>query len=190
MKINYFNPFQRFSHNVLLGFGILITILGSLLAFAFNGRYDGILDLHFVNKVEMHQPFLDNLLNIVITTIFLFLLGKKLYKKTRIIDILNAVMISRIFIYLSCFFNIGNFISDIADKVLEHFPEIPMDINMFWLAGFAIVQVFIMVIYIIYMYMGFKLAINSKKSIHILYFLLTLLSSEVLLKILFSYLFY
>ncbi len=183
MKINRYNPFERFSDKSLLCFGLIFTIIGSMLGFFFKGRFDGVLDIHFVNSIEWYQPFLDNTLNISVITIVLFILGKILNKKTRLLDVLNAVMLSRICIYVLVFFNINDFISQISEMILDDLPQINFDLNFALLIFFGLLSLFIIVIYLIIMYMGFKVAVNSKKNIHTLYFVFAIILVEIFTKI-------
>lgn len=187
MRVNPYQPFERFSDQILLMVGVIITLLGSFLAFAFKARFDGILDVHFVKEIELHQPFLDNVLNILVTSVLLFFLGRKLNPKTRWIDILNAIMVSRIFMYFSTLLNFQNFIGNKTDKLMAEFPEIPMDSNLIWILVIGILMIVFLVLYLIYLFIGFKVAINGKKSIIILYFLLVILLSEIILKIIFQF---
>ena len=48
-----FNPFQNFSEKQLVLFGSIITIIATALAVLLNGRFDGVLDLHFVEKTTI-----------------------------------------------------------------------------------------------------------------------------------------
>jgi hypothetical protein len=187
MRVNPYQPFERFSHQTLLAVGVIITLLGSFIAFAFHARFDGILDVHFVKEVEFHQPFLDNVLNILVTSVLLFFLGRKLNPKTRWIDILNAIMVSRIFLYVSTLLNFQNFMVDKTDKLMAQFPEISMDSTLIWILAMGILMMVFLALYLIYLFMGFKVAINGKKSVYILYFLLILLLSEIILKIIYQF---
>jgi len=185
MKVNQYNPFERISDSRLLVFGLAITVLASFFAYCVNGRFDGILDLHFVEEAKIYQPFLDNLLNIVVTSLLLFTLGKILNKRTRYIDILNAVLLSRVLIYLLLFSNVNSFILSVTDNVMADFPNVEMSWSLIYLALFGIISLLVLAIYLFLMFLGFRVAVNSKKSIHILYFILTILLSEALLKVIF-----
>lgn len=55
MKKIIFNPFPKLFRKQLITFGILAGIIGCLLALAFNGRFDGVLDLHFIEKKHLFQ---------------------------------------------------------------------------------------------------------------------------------------
>ena len=60
MKQLLFKPFERFSENQLLVVGICATLIGSYLAYLFDGRYDGALDFHIIQSKIGFEPFIDN----------------------------------------------------------------------------------------------------------------------------------
>ena len=96
MKLVLFNPFEKFSASKLLVFGIIATLIGSYLGYVFNGRFDGVIDLHFNEETTLVQPFVDNAVNILCLSLSLFVVGRIINKKTRFIDVLIPAMIARI----------------------------------------------------------------------------------------------
>ena len=70
------NPFESISETKLLVFGIITTLLASYLAFLLNGRFDGVIDLHFTEDVGKLQPLIDNAINFVSLFIFLLFLER------------------------------------------------------------------------------------------------------------------
>lgn len=186
MKANRLNVFERYTDRELLIGGLIITLAGSILGYLLKGRYDGFLDLHFVEQIAWWQPFADNMINVAVGTLLLFLLGKLLVNpKTRILDMLNAVLISRIFIYLLTLFNIGNFISNATERMMSHFPDVKYDLDLFLITVFGLFTLFVLVVFVFVLYLGFKVASNSKKQIHILYFLLAVIAAEAVTKFIF-----
>lgn len=185
MKNSFYNPFVRFSHQQLFYGSGLMTLLFSTLAIVFKGRFDGILDLHFVNVIKWYQPFFDNFLNIIITSFLLFVLGKLINPKTRIIDIINAVMLSRFMIYILLFFNANNWISNLTNEIMMEFPNIQLDWKLALLTIFGLFSLAVIMVYLVLMFLGFKVATNSKKPKHVLWFICTVLLAEFLLKLIF-----
>ncbi|MFY7811748.1 MAG: hypothetical protein ACOVQ2_08455, partial [Flavobacterium sp.] len=92
----FFNPFEKFQEKELLKFGILGFILSSFLAYLFHFRFDGLIDVHVVEKTTWYQPFVDQIIHIILLCFFLFVSGKIINPKTRLIDIFNTVIIARI----------------------------------------------------------------------------------------------
>ena len=52
MKKLLLNPFEKNPETRLFIFGLAVTAIGSYLAYIFNGRYDGVIDLHFTNNIN------------------------------------------------------------------------------------------------------------------------------------------
>lgn len=196
MKKLLFNPFEKYTEKQLFVTGIILAALCSLVAYYLNARFDGILDMHLVNDVRFEAPFIDNLINIVTLSMFLFAAAITVNKKTRIIDILNTVLIARI---IYCFLPIFNpeFISPgIDEKLLSIDPKEPQSLNLtaldFTAIGItaigitAIVMIGALVWYIALLYNGFKTASNSKKVAHTIAFILAILIAEVVSSLLIS----
>ena len=96
MKTILFRPFERYSEKTLVIVGVAFTLIGSLLGAVFQGRFDGVLDMHFVPSTSFYQVLIDNVINIFCLVLFLFLSAKYINNKTRLIDILTAAMVARI----------------------------------------------------------------------------------------------
>ncbi|GAW90382.1 hypothetical protein FPS14_contig00055-0018 [Flavobacterium psychrophilum] len=119
MKILFLNPFKKYSDTILLLFGITFTVLGSLLAYNFNAKFDGVIDLQFDSQVNFFESATYQFLAILILTALLYWVGKYINKKTRLVDVLITVLISRIPLYFCTLFNINNKSYSIGNKILE-----------------------------------------------------------------------
>lgn len=186
MKKFLFNPFEKYDARALLFVGLLATVLGSILGYHFNARFDGVLDLHFTANVKYVEPFSDNVFNIAFLFISLFILGRTINKKVRPIDILATAMIARLPFYLACFANgDGKLLIETA-KAFENGPAAvdvnPLDLVAATALGFLIIP--FLVWYIALLYNGFKVAVNAKTAKHNLLFALALIIAEILSKIL------
>lgn len=197
MKKLFFNPFEKNSETRLLIFGLILTAIGSYLGYLFNGRYDGVIDLHFTKNTTLVQPFIDNLINIVSLFAVLFLVGKLINSKTRIIDILSPILISRVPFYLLTFFNFRNCISDVTASIVEKLDlkAMPTELDlspfsMILLMLFAMISILFLIWFVVLLYNGFKIATNCKTSLHKLYFALAIVAAEIISKILISLLIY
>lgn len=193
MKTVFFNPFEKYTENKLLIFGLLITLAGSYLGYVFQGRFDGVIDLHFVPSTTLLEPLTDNLINILSLTLFLFVLGKYINSKTRIIDILTTVMIARLPFYLLTFSNYQNFISDVSERLLASIDiqKRPTDLNletsdMIITIVFAGISILFLVWFVILLFNGFKTATNSRGIKNNILFAGAIILAEILSKILFT----
>lgn len=187
MKINDWNIFERWSTERLLIWGIIFTLIGSVFAFFLKGRFDGALDLHFVAEIRWFQPFVDNFLAVILLTLGLFITSKFLNSKTRFIDLLNAVLISRIFIYFILLGNINGFISQISEQVLINPENIQIDQNTIILILFGLITIAVLFLFLFFLYLGFRVATNYKKLRGILYFIFTIAITEIISLLLYTY---
>lgn len=187
MKIILFKPFEKYSEKTLLLVGIIITLIGSFVAYTFNTRFDGVVDVHSVTDVLLYQALLDNLINIFCLILFLFISAKYINKKTRLIDILTTSMVARTPIYLLPFFNINGAISKAGENILQFANEgftnqiSSSDLSIIIVFGF--ITILFSVWYISLLFNGFKVASNAKGKFPIILFIISLILSEVLSKI-------
>lgn len=198
MKTLLLKPFEKYSEKTLLILGISLTLLGSLLGFYFNARFDGVLDLHFGKNISLQEPFFDNLINVFSLAILLFFLAKYLNGKTRFVDILTTVMIARTPLYLLSLINISGSMSKMSERFLsiidpentnnqtvdiQKITEITME-NSFLLAISSIASILCLIWFVALLYNGFKTASHSKGSKPIVLFSIALLLAEILSKVL------
>ncbi|PIY10444.1 MAG: hypothetical protein COZ18_06005 [Flexibacter sp. CG_4_10_14_3_um_filter_32_15] len=185
LKTLLFNPFEKYSETILLVFGIAFTVLGTLLGFYFDARFDGVLDMHFVRNATLKEVALDNLIAIFCLFIFLFGAAKFINSKTRFIDILNTILISRIAIYLLALSPKPS--DELTKKLLQNdFSQIDnFDISLLMIGAFM--ALLSLVWYITLLFNGFKTASNAKKSLPIILFAVSIILAEILSKILISY---
>lgn len=187
-----FNPFERYSEKQLILIGIATTLIGCLLAISCNGRFDGILDLHFVEKVKIHEPIIDIVIDTLCLVTLLYLIGKYINKKTRIVDIISSVLISKIPFYILLFQNINSFSFRITDKLTKSLLTKNYSLEkvttgeMTYLVFFGILSLVLIIWSITLLYNGFKTATNAKNTKSILLFIVAVVLSEVVSKIVIS----
>ncbi len=184
-----FNPFSKFSEIQLLIFGIVITLLGSFIGYYFGVTYDGVLDVHVSQNIFI-DSVLENIINIFSVFIVLFILGKFINSKTRFIDILNAVLISRIAFYIVALFTNTPKMDEITTKIVENI-ENPEKMNLLTsemaiLSIFTIFSLLMLAYFVVLLVFGFKTATNLKKWQHWLLFGVAIILSEIISKTLFS----
>lgn len=188
------NPFERYQERTLMIVGRVAIVVGCFIAYVFNARYDGVVDLHFAQKVRTMEPFFDNMVNIVCLLLPLFIVGRIINKKTRVVDVLTAILIARIPYYVLPFFNANNFIGNMTEQVMRQMSErslsnsTSMDLGltsgeMVLFLAFAGLSILALIWMIVLLYNGFKTATNLKSLKHKVYFVLALIVAEVLSKI-------
>ena len=188
MKTVLFNPFIKYSEKQLLLVGLLFTIVGSLAGYYLNARFDGALDMHIGRSATMATVFSDNAISIISLFIPLYLLALYINNKTRIVDILNTILVARLPIYLITLSNAGKFISQIEQKIDVNNPS---SINLestelIVIIITALLSLLFLVWYIALLYNGFKVACNAKTVKHNILFGVALLVAEILSKTIIS----
>lgn len=187
MKKLLFNPFEKYDGRALLAIGLVATLIGSMLGFAFNARFDGAIDMHFSYAVTFAQPFTDNVFNIAILFFAFHIFGYTINKKTRPADILGTVMLARLPFYLGTLTNINGFISRTTEAMLgldmNNIQLNPADLTIIVVS--SLITLALLVWYIALLYNGFKVATNLKTTNQKVMFAVTLIVAEILSKILF-----
>jgi hypothetical protein len=184
------NPFENFTDRKLLQISFLGLIVGTLLAFLGNGRFDGLMNFHLFTEVKIWQPFLDILINTAIYSALLFIFGAILNKRTRKIDIYTVCFWSQMPFYLLPVFNIGGKLKRFESELLQALTENPQDLSYLaqdygMLVLLILVTIFAILALIIFSYwswIGFKWATNSKNNWHILVLVVIVLISSILSK--------
>lgn len=168
-----FNPFLRFDEKHLLVTGILFFILN-----IFGCRY-----ARNVNDSIFHYSMLDagnrleyllkiNSLSYLIAIAVLFLLGKILNGKTRLIDIANAVLISQIPLVIMIPFAGLPFFREATESITlntQHPENIPIH-HVVLIGIWGLVSLIFLIYSITLFYNGFRTATNIKKWQHIVWF--------------------
>lgn len=171
---NWVNPFETNSEAKLIGFGIAFFVVGSLMAFYFNVRFDNFLHLAAVKDVEIHQPFIDNIIILSCLFVILFIFGKIINKKTRSSDILSTVLIGNAPFYLMSLSNINDLSYNSVNQILAAMEGSSMEGAGEALVFLTVVGLFSLVILawmITLFYNGFKTASNAKGTIGVLLFI-------------------
>ena len=184
MKKYLINPFEIYDDKKIFIWGIVLNLIGALLCFQFNMKFIGFLKLDFVSHITFLQALLQIVMIIFSLSILLFIVGKILNPKTRLIDILNSSLLAIIPFYLLTFFNISDFIFDglaklkslILTQKLENVPVYDLPV----IIVFSIFTIVILIWSIIILYQGFKTATNSKEVKHKVYFGIAIIVADIM----------
>jgi len=186
-----YNPFERYQERSLILVGIAALIIGSLLAFFFQARFDGVLDLHFVSQVFLWQAFADQAVNVVCLLICLGALAFYMNKRTRVIDVLAVCLFARLPYYLLSLFNVNGVMIEISEKILED----PMGIttgniamsHLLLLLVFSGLSLLAIIWQLILLYHGTKVSSNAKGTKFSILFVIAIIVAEILSKLLINY---
>lgn len=181
----FFNPFSKFSEKALSISGILFLVVGSFIGYYFGVTYDGIFDVH-ISTVTLIESLTENVINVVILSLLLFIAGIIINSKTRIIDVLNVALISRFPIYLAGLFANNQRISEISEQLIDSVhQETPASVSssdMMILMLFSAVLILLLAYQLMLMVFGFKTAVNARKWQHWLLFAFALIAAEMISK--------
>lgn len=193
-----YNPFEHYSEKVLIVFGLVMLSLGSLAAWHFGGRFDGVIDFHLVDDVALWEPFADNAIATFSLVLPLFILAKIINKRARLVDIIAASLVARTPFIIEPIFNIGGHLGDSTEKMVARqitrdtgvtVVDVSETQDLIIIVIFALVSLLLLVWFATLLYNGFKTATNLRKTAHIIYFIITTIIAEVLSKIILSTLF-
>jgi len=182
MKTLLFKPFEKYSEQKLLIAGVIATLIGALVAYVLNCRFVGVFQMIF-DDTAIVQSLIDNIIIMCCLTIFLFIVAKFIYKKTRLIDIVVTTLVAYIPFYILPIFNINNTLKIAHDNILMHSqPElvnqIPM-ISLIILIVFGLFTLLILAWVIALLYNGFKTAANAKGVKAIIIFAIAIILADV-----------
>ena len=175
------NPFAILSDKKQITIGLISSIIGILIAHFMNINVQ-ILRIDPVENVSLLKSFLNLVICILFLSFAFFGIGRIINKKTRIIDILNTVLLAFIPVYISLFQNVNHFLTNETNKIVESIGK--GDIyNLSPPILFLIVGLIGLIFYIYYIYLlfiGFKTATNAKKAWHYVLFFVTLIITDLL----------
>jgi hypothetical protein len=183
-----FNPFAKFSDKVLMLIGVISFLIGCFISWRFQVLYDGVLDAHTSDSLSYVNAFTSNAINVIVMCVLLFILGKIINPKTRMIDLLNASFLYRIPIYLVAMFSRIPALERINESVVKNIGD-PEKINMQVddigvLIVFSIVSLCLIAYSIVLLVNGFKTASNAKKWQHFVSFGFVVIVAEIISKML------
>lgn len=187
MKTILLNPFEKYQERTLLLIGTIATVLGSIIAYFFNARFDGVIDMHLVGQISLWQPFADNTINILCLVLILFLTSKYLNPKTRPIDILTTVIIARLPYYILPVFNAHGYLYRTTQDLVKmatpgKLPDLS-SMTIFVILIFALISILFLIWYMMLLYNGFKVSSNARGAKPVVLFIIGILVAEFVSKV-------
>ncbi|MDP3462672.1 MAG: hypothetical protein Q8S18_07785 [Bacteroidales bacterium] len=187
------NPFVKIAGAKALVYGSLSMLLTAVLGWLFNTRFDGVLDIHFVQGFSFQLHLLDLVVSWLAITLVLFFTGLiAAGRGIRLIDIAGTMALARTPLMLAPIantFSNSNIVSayflSYLSKDIEAVEPTIMQITGFVLSMILVISLTIYVI--ILSYRAFKVSTNLKGSKATVSFIIGLLIAEVLSKILIHY---
>lgn len=181
-----FNPFERFDEKLLLLTGMLAVILSIGVGYLTDSTFTSIYRISTAENTSLQMIALSTLLSFLMAIVVLSILGKILNRKTRIIDIVNTVLISQLFLIgIQCLGKVSSI--KLAGKNVANYQSNPSGIFPFLdfmiMISMMIFTITIMIYSLTLFYNGFKTATNIKKWQHIVLFCVVSLISSLICQI-------
>lgn len=167
--------------------GIIITVIGAFISYFNKTIFDGILDAHTYMFITYSQAITANIINIIVPCLLLFILGKSINPKTQMIDILNASFYYRIPVYIIAVMMNFSSIKDLQFKIENNLNDLThlnfSTTEIITLSVFGSLSLGMLAYAVILLLNGFRHASQATKWPHYFGFVLVLIISEFLSKL-------
>lgn len=174
------NPIEFYNDKKLLTFNLVVLLLGSILCIFMKSWFPAMITMFFRNEINGYKTILENITSIVLLFIILFVAGKIINKKTRVIDCFNLAMFSRIPMYILSTSNIvGTHNKTLATDELS-------TIDLIILNTTTIINLIVFIYLLVLFYKSFSTITNTKELKHyfvlVVFIVLGLIISPFILK--------
>lgn len=193
MRINKIivNPFDNLSESKLIVIGFISFLIGTFAAYYLGGSYPGLISFKS-NSATLLQLFYQNVIATILLTLVLFILGKILTSRVRLVDMFTTVLVARSAIYFMALLNTNKWLNPIADlmtkNALDPQAVTTVDKGDLILLFIGVIIILLLIIYFFYLLIkGFRIAINSKKNYHGLLLIIIVFLSEAISAIFIPY---
>lgn len=189
MKNKLFNPFVQIAGQKALLIGLGIALLSMALSLLFQARFDGVIDLHFVETVTFQDALFDQFNVLLCVTICLFAIAKTVAKtNVRFIDILGTTSLARFPFLLLPWFNINQKMWGISEQMIRSLTTNPTSIafestDIAYLAISSLVSLLAIIWYVTLLYNAYKVSTNLKGGRLVGSFIAGILIAEIVSKI-------
>lgn len=178
-----FNPFIRIAGWQAFAIGFPIAIITSIVAVYSHLAFDGLLDAHSINNIDIKTSLILLLINVVSGIFIMYLAALIISKKTRFIDILGTMTFARAPFILAAL--AGFFVTPVAANEIMKNPMIVLSQSGF--IPFTILLILASIWMIVLTFNAFKTSTGGKGVKLVLTFIIAILAAEVLSKILIHY---
>ena len=175
------NPFAYFDEKILFIIGLFSHFFFTYIAKITESFFPDFLS---IKKNGISYSYLDllyqNTRNLAIAILLFYILGKIINNRTRIIDIVNVVLISRIAYYIIFITDFIPIVNKSMDKVLKGITTNNLEVlheasTMIVIVIVAFIAIFFLCVMFYYLYIGFKTVTNMKSIKQVLAFIAVLL---------------
>jgi hypothetical protein len=185
---HFWNPFYKLAGWKAFIPGLIALAVLGLFGGYFDTHFDGVIDLHVAEEVPFGTAFLENIINwlvlIIVWGIAAVILNGYRFRSIDLIGIMGFVRIPFIVIPpLAYLFSIKDIIDNITAMALDQ-SELSLEpLASLDFVAFVILSLAVIILSVIWMYNGFKLLSNSKGVRLNVTFIIGLIVSELLSKV-------
>lgn len=175
------NPFEISSDKSLTTTGIILFTIGITLAYFFQIQLQ-ILRVNPLVKLTITDIIIGHLIVLSALTIVYFIFGKIINRKTRLLDILNTILISIAPLYLIFFENINGYMYNEIYQMEEAIKSggmLNIKTSIFSVI-ISVISISITIYFIYLLFIGFKTATNAKKIWHYVLFFVILFITDLI----------
>jgi len=168
-----FNPFEKFDEKILLLVGIISFFVIIPLNKWTDSYYSSIYRIIHFENLTYQKIMIHDFISYIFAIIVLFILGIILYRKTRLIDIVNTVLVSQIPLIIILPFEKIAYTKTVTERVIayqNHPSGVFPILDFIYMLLTIVIAVGAMIYSIVLFYNGFKTATNIKKWQHIVLF--------------------
>lgn len=187
------NPFEDSRDQTLLGVGLIAYVLSSVQVYGFGYVPDGVFQAHLATDLRWYSGFVNGAINILAPAVVLYGFGKIIYTKTRFFDVLNVVMIAQIVNYFIAFLLLNPLAKSILVQMTQAIEGGDIMLRTVAATDIAVLSVggilaFLLLIYFFYLLViGMKIAIHSKKAVHVILMILLVVAVDTALHLINPY---
>lgn len=180
------NPFEYISSGKLLLIGLLLYLISSWSIFLSFNHFQGLISVKSGANSSLLWSFYNNGVSIVSLSFFTYFYGRLRNPKTRFIDVLNVVLISRCIIYfIALLINEPFFVKKALIKVELAILDNDFMLNTLAtsdkvaLVSLGLLSVLSLFYYFYFYISGIRFVINSKTKLDVLWLLLIFFGLEI-----------
>lgn len=187
MRTWLLNPFTKVAGGRALAFGAAGLLLAALSAWLYQARFDGVLDMHFLDGTTLVQPLLDGVVNVLALTLVFYPLGLWLNRgRVRLLDVAGTMALARAPFALLPLLNAGGFLQStsvalaqgLAQGAPGHLPAAQLTL----LLALALVALGVLVWTIGLYYRAYTVSCNLRGARGVVSFVVGLIAAEALSK--------
>jgi len=187
LLIHYlFNPHRHLDGWKAFTIGLFFQILATLLAYLLNGRFDGILDYHFVATANLGQTLMDQSINIaVLWLVFGGSVAIISRGRNRWSDVLGLLLLARAPVVFLPLLNLGDYFRKLSERLFAGgvpLQELPSPAESFYLLLFSLFTLAILIWWLVLLFRVYRLLIHKTGTGYTLLFIGLVVFAEYLSK--------